>query len=1292
MQRSSNIPETRDRRSAGRSLRRHALVGGIAAAVLLAPAASRAQSDVAPPLPNVLILLDTSGSMERLPNSSLPAVTAGATTATERTRWIQALEVLGGGIADYSMLNVPRVAGDFANEYGLGGSSPYDLGYYLNHYRPLSGGCTIGANSLSTTKTWPLDWNTWGVSDFGFRRLSGSALGTIGSCGPADFKTDGLGILDTFRDQARFALMTFDTATDPKSGYNGTHLPVDGMTGLWSYYPGWNGVGTASPTYGWPAGCAVDLTTRDTHLFELGARNPSAPPWEGPLIPFAATDTTTALREVNERIRYAMYAMRPYGATPLAPMLADAQYYYWDDPNGPKADAYGSCRGDFIILITDGFPNSDLRPSCESSTDPKAAATWPSCDTSTGGGGCCPTKRPQDITYDLANPPSGKPAVKTFVVGFALSDETGAPVDCSLVDPSKGDCSSSTLDPKYKPCCTLHEMAYNGGTNRALLASDTTSLRAALIKAMSDATRTTTTSRTIPVFTGASSATAGAGQYEFHSSFKVNAFSAWSGVLERIRWECGTTSAGFTASPVLLDPARGDDFANNLVKQGTNRNFYTADATTISARSGDSLRPFFTTPDDGLTPAAPGVTTGTGSSFVTSVSTAALELTTSSCTDAASLDECKAKYLNYALALPQPKSTFLDRVSIPLGDIYHATPVQVGPPSDFLRDESYTLFRNSKAIRQPFMLAATNDGILHAFKTNVTSDTDPVELWGFIPPAVLPHISKQYGGAHALLLDAAPVVKDVAFGTTSSATPWGRSRADARGGNANWRTVAVGGLTTGRGYYALDITDPTRPVMLWQLTKFKDAAGAEADLFGTYPGTPAIGTVYYKDPSASQPVETPVAFLPGGEGTQFKTGTCARWKAPPTTGDTLTTARTNVRCWTGPGNSFTVVRLADGKILRRFSTDPNGDSSTGRPPELSGATAKFLVAGKQDIVKDTTAAATSTGFTPIDAPLTGAVALYPAATGAVTTRAFVGDIDGDLWKLDVSDVDPKNWRFELFHDAYFPGDSANTNPAAWGPVAVPPVLSVDRFGDIVVDYATGDQSNFSVANMNHVYSVTEKVTLDVSGAKTTKPTVNWHLRFPNGITPTGPMSLFSGTLFFSTFTPDTASSDACLRGQGTIWGVDYLDVEPGITNSDGSPIPMGRHVNVTTATPSSSTDPSTLSCPASYTNRDARSTFSQYFRCIPLDPGTIVFGAGVTQRPSCVSTPSSAIGIDPYTGSSASHSTITDISIGDFQLVAQTGPSKSGSTSSGSSTATITRPLTAPLSSTRIDSWAAIIE
>lgn len=1278
MKRRSQQFELRDRRSTTACIAKRALLGGSIAAVLLAPSASRAQSDVTPALPNVLILLDSSGSMERFPNAKLPTVAPWA-TSTEKNRWVSALEVLGGAIDNYKLLHEPRTAGDFFNEYNLGGAL-YDLNYSLPHFRPLSNNCAIGPTA---TKSWPNDWTTWGTSSFGFRQWNGTALNVIGSCGVTDYRSDGLGILDTFKDQARFALMTFDTATDPQTGWNGTgHLPAAGMAGTYSYFPGWNGGGPSQPAYGWPAGCSVDPGSLSSHLNELGSRNPSAPPWEGPLVPFAADDRTDALRAVNDRIRYAMLAMRPYGATPLAPMLADAQHYLWNDPAGPKIDPAAACRGNFIILITDGFPNSDLRPQCENNPDPKAAAVWPACNTATGGGGCCPNKRAQDIAYELANPTDPtKPPVQTFVVGFALSDDSGAPVDCSTIDPTAGTCSSSTLDPKFKPCCTLHEIAFNGGTNRALLATDTTSLRVALVEAMSKATAKTTTSRTVPVFAGA----VAGGQYEFRSSFKVNAFGPWTGILERIRWNCSTTGP-LGAAPQSVDKAAGDDYATNLTKIPA-RTFLTYDAASIGLKSVDTLRPNLpSTETDGIVAAVPPPVLGSGAAFVNGVTPAMMNIT-GPCADAASPDECRTKLMNYALALPQPKTTWLSRTGIPLGDIYHASPVAVGPPSAFLRDESYTLFRNSVLAgrRIPFLLTATNDGLLHAFKSSVTSDSDPEsELYGFIPPAVLASIGAQYGGAHALLLDASPVVKDVSFGLLTSTRPWGRTGNDARGGNGNWKTIAVGALTAGSGgFYALDVTDSKNPRMLWQLTKYKEVGAATPpayDLFGQSPGTPAIGTVYLDDGGVK--VETPVAFLPGGSATRFAPGKCPRWArtgTTPITTEPTTTPRAQVGCWTGPGNSFTIVRLWDGKILKTFRNNPQPTDGV-HPPEPNSATNRWLLTGKAPVM----ILGPSGVWPTIDSPIDGAVTLSPGAIGTVTTRAFVGDHDGTLWKADVSDTNPENWTFSMFHDAYFPADGANTVQAAWGPVAIPPVLSVDRFGDVVINYATGDQNNFATSNLNHVYSLTERTTISSGGVKSFVPTLNWHIKLTGGITPTGPMALFGGDLYFSTFTPSVAGADACLSGRGTIWGVDYLETEERVTNDDLTPVPRGRHRKTT------SSEAPAAYCPPTLPNGDARTGFGSFFRCIVLDPGTIVFGAGITQRPSCTSADSTGTGIDPYTGGTTAHTTITDMSVGEFQLVAQTGPS--GAAAVGGVTKTYTRTLTMPPSTTRIDSWAGIVE
>jgi type IV pilus assembly protein PilY1 len=148
----------------------------------------------------------------------------------------------------------------------------------------------------------------------------------------------------------------------------------------------------------------------------------------------------------------------------------------------------------------------------------------------------------------------------------------------------------------------------------------------------------------------------------------------------------------------------------------------------------------------------------------------------------------------------------------PLGDVINASPAYVHAPPFKYVDAGYAAFRAAKATRDAVVYVGANDGMLHAFKV-----TDGSEMWAFVPTQVMPNLynlaDKAYEGAHRYFVDGNPVVADVYDGT-------------------NWRTILVGGFNAGgRGYYALDITDPTTPKGLWEYT--------EADLGYTY-GDPVI--------------------------------------------------------------------------------------------------------------------------------------------------------------------------------------------------------------------------------------------------------------------------------------------------------------------------------------------------------------------------------------------------------------------------------------------------------------------
>jgi len=141
-----------------------------------------------------------------------------------------------------------------------------------------------------------------------------------------------------------------------------------------------------------------------------------------------------------------------------------------------------------------------------------------------------------------------------------------------------------------------------------------------------------------------------------------------------------------------------------------------------------------------------------------------------------------------------------------LGDFVNASPVYVGKPPYKYADAGYASYVSAQASRTKVVYAASNDGMLHAFKVgaDASDSTGGTELWAFIPSAVLPELWRladtDYDSNHRYFVDATPNVADVYDGT-------------------RWRSILVGGLGAGgRSYYALDVTDPTSPTLLWEFS------------------------------------------------------------------------------------------------------------------------------------------------------------------------------------------------------------------------------------------------------------------------------------------------------------------------------------------------------------------------------------------------------------------------------------------------------------------------------------------
>ncbi len=146
-----------------------------------------------------------------------------------------------------------------------------------------------------------------------------------------------------------------------------------------------------------------------------------------------------------------------------------------------------------------------------------------------------------------------------------------------------------------------------------------------------------------------------------------------------------------------------------------------------------------------------------------------------------------------------------------MGDALESQPTYVGAPTFSYSDPGYSSFVTAHASRPGTVYIGTNDGMLHAFAAS-----NGVERWAYVPSVVIPNMwhlaDTNYGAQHVNFVNGSPIISDICTANCTNAA------------TAVWRTIIVGGLSAGgREFYALDITDPTAPSLLWEFTPTKDA-------------------------------------------------------------------------------------------------------------------------------------------------------------------------------------------------------------------------------------------------------------------------------------------------------------------------------------------------------------------------------------------------------------------------------------------------------------------------------------
>ncbi len=163
-----------------------------------------------------------------------------------------------------------------------------------------------------------------------------------------------------------------------------------------------------------------------------------------------------------------------------------------------------------------------------------------------------------------------------------------------------------------------------------------------------------------------------------------------------------------------------------------------------------------------------------------------------------------------------------------LGDALESQPAFISVPVFSYPYPGYTEYKTAQASRAGVVYMGANDGMMHAF----AADTG-VESWAYVPSMVIPNMWKladmNYSTSHRNFVNGSPITSDICTANCSDTA------------TAVWKTILVAGLSGGgRGYYALDITNPATPALLWEFTTTTGIGAVKNDDIGYGYGKPII--------------------------------------------------------------------------------------------------------------------------------------------------------------------------------------------------------------------------------------------------------------------------------------------------------------------------------------------------------------------------------------------------------------------------------------------------------------------
>lgn len=471
-----------------------------------------------------------------------------------------------------------------------------------------------------------------------------------------------------------------------------------------------------------------------------------------------------------------------------------------------------------------------------------------------------------------------------------------------------------------------------------------------------------------------------------------------------------------------------------------------------------------------------------------------------------------------------------------LGDIFHTSPMSIATPNALFFDQNdnsspkaFTTYREShirsSANGKRIIAVGANDGQLHVFKTGNNPTQTPggggTEIWSFIPPNLLPkfknitHTTHPTALVHNYFVDGPLSAAEIwlgtgAIGSTSKASAdWHTYLvlAEGRGGNTTlWSSSTscdTGFNSTYSatyanycGYYAFQVDETlANPVYKWRI--------------GGASGLPAVDGAHLAQPWGKM-------FIG-----RVRINNAEKWIGFVSGGYSGTSCRGGGTC-DPRGKGFFVVDLSNGAILWRYTHDGPADTNS-----IVNAYMDYNLASSP-------------------------VAVDSDNDGFLDT-AYVPDTGGNVWrfkfclKTDGAGCNTTNgWSGGLLYDA-----QGNVRP-----IYTSCSVSTDSEGKLWVYFGSGDktdptapnaQERFHAVRDNRTSTYTaaslQNITTESGTYDPTDPsTSGWFINITGGgekilSDPT----IFEGNVYFTTYSPPSASDDACLQsGTAKLYTVNYL--------------------------------------------------------------------------------------------------------------------------------------------------------